>query len=84
MVKITMNVEGMACGMCEKRVNETIKEAFKVKEVTSDHMANKTEIIAKAALDEAALKAAVEGLGFNVSGVTTEGMEKKGFSLFRK
>ena len=56
MVKIIAKVEGMACGMCEAHVNEAVKKAFDVKEVTSSHKDNVTEIIAEAALDEAKLK----------------------------
>ncbi len=35
MVKITLEVEGMACGMCEAHVNDAIRKAFPVKKVTS-------------------------------------------------
>ena len=28
MVKITLDVEGMACGMCEAHVNDAIRKAF--------------------------------------------------------
>ena len=34
MVKITLEVEGMACGMCEAHVNDAIRKAFPVKKVT--------------------------------------------------
>ena len=37
MVKITLEVEGMACGMCEAHVNDAIRKAFPVKKVTSSH-----------------------------------------------
>ncbi len=35
MVKITLDVEGMACGMCEAHVNDAIRKAFAVKKVSS-------------------------------------------------
>ena len=28
MVKITVGVEGMACGMCEAHINEAVRNAF--------------------------------------------------------
>lgn len=31
MVKITVRVEGMACGMCEAHINEVVRNAFPVK-----------------------------------------------------
>ena len=35
MVKITLDIEGMACGMCEAHVNDAIRKAFSVKKVSS-------------------------------------------------
>ena len=37
MLKITLEVEGMQCGMCEAHVNDTVRKAFPVKKVTSSH-----------------------------------------------
>lgn len=82
MVKITLNVEGMACQMCEAHINDAVRQNFKVKKVTSSHRKNTTEIIADEAMDEAALKAAIDATGYNVTGIKTEPYEKKGFSLF--
>ena len=84
MVKITLEVEGMACGMCEAHVNEAVRKAFPVKKVTSSHTKRRTEVIAEAPIEEAALKAAVEATGYSVRSVRTEPYEKRGFSLFRK
>ena len=30
MVKITLNIEGMVCGMCEAHINEAIRKEFKL------------------------------------------------------
>ena len=84
MVKITLKVDGMACGMCESHVNDAVRRAFKVKKVASSHTAKKTEIISDAPLDEAALKAAIEGTGYKVLGIQTEPYQKKGFLFFGK
>lgn len=84
MVKVIAKVEGMACGMCEAHVNEAVKKAFAVKEVTSSHKDNVTEIIAEAALDEAKVKEVIEAEGYTVLGVSTEEYKKKRFSLFGK
>ena len=84
MVKITLEVEGMACGMCESHVNEAVRKAFPVKKVTSSHTKRWTEVIAEAPIEETALKAAVEATGYSVRSVRTEPYEKWGFSLFRK
>lgn len=84
MVKIIVEVDGMACGMCESHVNDAVRKAFPVKKVTSSHAKGRTEILADTALDEEKLKAAISATGYTVKAVKTEPYEKKGFSLFRK
>ncbi len=37
MVKITLGVDGMACGMCESHINDEIRKNYKVKKVSSSH-----------------------------------------------
>ena len=82
MVKMTLNVEGMACQMCEAHINDAVRRDFKVKKVTSSHRKNTTEIIAEEAFDEEALKSVIDATGYRVTGMKTEPYEKKGFSLF--
>ena len=52
MVKTTLQINGMACGMCESHVNEAIRNAFKVKKVNSSHSKNETVIISEEELPE--------------------------------
>lgn len=78
MLKITLNVEGMACGMCESHVNDTIRKNFEVKKVTSSHKKGITEIIAENPLDEEAVKKAVNETGYQVLSINTEPYVKKG------
>lgn len=47
MVKITLGIEGMACGMCEAYINDTVRASFKVKKVTSSHSKGETVIVAE-------------------------------------
>lgn len=82
MVKITLQVSGMACGMCESHINDTVRQKFAVKKVTSSHTKGVTEILADAPLDEEALKSAIGATGYTVTDVKTEPYEKKRFSLF--
>lgn len=84
MIKITVDVEGMACGMCEAHINDAVRQNFKVKKVTSSHSKGKTEILAETTLDDEKLKAVIEKSGYTVTGIHTKPYEKKGFSLFRK
>ena len=84
MIKITVDVEGMACGMCKAHINDAVRQNFKVKKVTSSHSKGKTEILAETPLDNEKLKAVIEKSGYTVTGIHTEPYEKKGFSLLKK
>ena len=85
MVKITVGVEGMACGMCEAHINEAVRNAFPVKKVTSSHAKKQTVIIAEQEIAEQELKNAIAKAGYDAVSVSSEPYEKKGlFSAFRK
>ena len=82
MVKISMNVEGMACPRCEEHMVEAIKKAFGVKKVTASHVEKKCEIIAKEEIAEDAIFEAVKETGYIVTDIKCE--QHKKFSFFRK
>lgn len=84
MIKITVDVEGMACGMCEAHINDAVRQNFAVTKVTSSHSKGRTEIIAPDKLDGERLAAVIFATGYTVKGIRTEPYEKKGFSLFHK
>lgn len=84
MVKITVGIEGMACGMCEAHINEAVRKAFQVKKVTSSHTKKQTVILAEKDIPEQELKNVVADAGYDVVSVSSEPYEKKGlFSAFR-
>ncbi len=78
MYKTVLEVEGMMCGHCEAHVNETVRNAFSVKKVTSSHSKGQTEIISDAPLDEEKLRSAIDETGYTVKSVKTEEFSKKG------
>ena len=82
MIKTTLKIDGMMCGMCESHINDTIRQGFKIKKVTSSHSKGTTEIISEDPLDEAAVKEAVGKTGYKVLEIKAEPYEKKRFSLF--
>ncbi|MDE6673744.1 MAG: cation transporter [Acetatifactor sp.] len=77
MVKITVRVEGMACGMCEAHINEAVRNAFQVKKVTSSHTKKQTVIIAEKDIPEQELKNVITKAGYDVVSVSRESYEKK-------
>ncbi len=84
MVKITVEVSGMACEMCEAHINDAVRKAFPIKKVTSSRSKGRTEILAEEPLDEAALRETIAATGYSVGQVKSEPYEKKGFHLFKK
>ena len=79
MIKYTLAVEGMQCGMCEAHINDTVRRALPVKKVTSSHTKKQTVILTEAPIDEKALQDAISQTGYTVTSITSEPYEKKGF-----
>ena len=85
MIKITLKIEGMMCGMCEAHMNDAVRKEPEVKKVTSSHSAKETVIIAEEDISDEKLEAIVKNTGYELKGITREPYEKKGFfGLFKK
>ena len=82
MIKTILIIDGMMCSMCESHVDDTIRQHFNIKKVSSSHSKGTTEIISESPLDETDLKEAVGKTGYKVLECKTEPYEKKRFSLF--
>lgn len=82
MQKITIQIDGMACGMCEAHVNDAVRSAFPVKKVESSHKKGTTQILTEQEVDEAKLRSVIEESGYRVVRINTEPYEKKKFSFF--
>ena len=63
MLKITVQIDGMMCGMCESHVNDAVRKAFQVKKVTSSHSKGQTVILTESDIDEGALRSAIGATG---------------------
>lgn len=84
MIETTVEIKGMMCGMCESHVNDAIRKKFDVKKVTSSHSKGKAVILSEQALDEAALRAAIDETGYEAGTVSSHPQEKKGLFGFLK
>ena len=83
MEKITVEVSGMMCGMCEAHINDAVRKAFPdVEKVNSSRTKNQTEIISQNPLDEEKLKKVIADTGDEVGAIHTEPYEKKGLFGF--
>lgn len=78
MIKITVSIDGMACGMCEAHVNEAVRNAFSVKKVTSSHTKKETIILTEQEISEQELRKVVSQAGYDVVCVSWEPYQKKG------
>ena len=78
MLKITLGVDGMMCGMCESHVNDAVRKAFPVKKVTSSRSKKETTVLTETELDEDALHAAISATGYEVGEIRKEPWAKKG------
>lgn len=77
MIKTTVKVDGMMCGMCESHVNDAVRKAFQVDKVSSSHSKGETTIITDGPVDQNRLKAAIKATGYEIKGITSEPYEKK-------
>ena len=79
MIKTTLKIDGMMCGMCESHMNDLIRKNFQVKKVTSSAKDGETVIISDNEIDIPWAKK-----GYEVKGVKSAPYEKKGFFHFGK
>ncbi len=77
MMKLTLGIEGMACGMCEAHINEAVRNAFSVKKVTSSHKKKQTIILTEQNIPEQKLKDIIAKAGYDVVSVSSEPYQKK-------
>ncbi len=85
MKETIINVEGMACEMCEAHINSAIRNNFNIKKVTSSHSKNQTVVTSEESLDPEKVKKVISDLGYDYKGQQEkEVAKKKGlFGLFK-
>lgn len=85
MIKITLKIDGMMCGMCESHINDAIRNSFDVKKVNSSHTKGETVIVSREALDEDKIKSVIDKTGYELKSISSEEFEeKKGLFGFLK
>ena len=78
MLKITLEVEGMRCGMCETHVNDVVRRVEGVKKVKSSHIKGRTVVVAEDSVNAALIKEAIAKQGYGVGRIETQPYEKHG------
>ena len=78
MLKITLEVEGMRCGMCETHVNDVVRRVEGVTKVASSHAKVRMEVLAEDSVDIMRIKAEITAQGYTVGNIHSQQYEKHG------
>ena len=81
MIRTTVQVSGMVCGMCETHVNNAVRSAFPVKKVSSSRTRGETVIESEAPLDRERLRQVINNTGYQMLSAAEKEISKK--SLIR-
>ena len=84
MIKTTLKIDGMMCGMCESHMNDVIRKNFKIKKVTSSARDGETVIISEEPIDIPWAKKVIHEIGYEMTGSSNEPYEKQGLFRFGK
>ena len=80
MIKTTLKIDGMMCGMCEAHVAEAIRRAVPAaKKVSASRSKGEATFLTGGAGDAGALTAAIDATGYNCPGVDAAPCEKEGW-----
>lgn len=86
MVKLTLNIDGMMCGMCESHLCETVRKAWPDAKVHASHRKGTMEIIRQEDLSDEDLHRVLDPTGYRLKKIAHETQEtglKKGSLLGR-
>ena len=83
-LKITLKIDGMVCGMCEAHINDAVRRAFPVKKVSSSKTKKETVIITETDIEEKQLYDVIKNTGYILTEIKKEPYEKNGFFGFYK
>ncbi len=66
MIRTTVKISGMMCGMCEAHINDAIRAAFPVKKVRSFRTKGEAVILSEAPLDRERLRQVISATGYTM------------------
>ena len=80
MIRTTLKIDGMMCGMCEAHVCDAIRRAVTTaQKVTASRGKKEASFLTEEAVDAEALRAAVDATGYTCLGVESAPYEKRGW-----
>lgn len=79
MVKTTVKIEGMMCGMCEAHINDTIRKAFpEAKKVSASRKKGEAVFLTENEINAEELRAAIDSTGYIFISCSSEPYKKRG------
>ncbi len=79
MIKTTLKIDGMMCGMCEAHVCDAIRKAVpSAKKVSASRSKKEASFLTEENVDMESLKAAIDSTGYICLGVSSAPYEKRG------
>ena len=80
MIKTTLKIEGMMCGMCEAHISDAIRKAVpSAKKVSASRGRREATFLTEEPVDTDALKAAIDATGYTCLGAESAPYEKIGW-----
>ena len=84
MIRTTMKIDGMMCGMCEAHVCDAIRKAVPdARKVVASRSKKEASFLTEKAVDIDSLKAAIDATGYSCLGIESAPHEKKGLFGWR-
>ena len=85
MIKTTVNIDGMMCGMCEAHINDTIRKVYpSAKKVASSRKKGESTFLLDVEADETKLKAAIDETGYKYKSMQSASFSYIFSCIFRK
>ena len=79
MIKTTLIIDGMMCGMCEAHICDAIRKAVpEAKKVVASRGKKEASFLTEEPVDAENLKAVIDATGYTCLGVESAPFEKKG------
>jgi copper chaperone CopZ len=79
MNKVTLKIDGMACGMCEAHMNDTVRKTLeKAEKVRSSYKKGETEFLYEGDFDRERLISSIKETGYECTDIVIEPYQKKG------
>lgn len=79
MIKTTVKIDGMMCGMCEAHICDAIRRAVPAaKKVAASRSKKEASFLTDEAVNNDTLKAAVDAAGYTCLGIESAPYEKRG------